>query len=68
MSVMVKMADAEVFLNDVTDFGDGLVPRFFIIGQLRSLCCFSHTDTFFERALKIYTLCHCEERSDVTIL
>lgn len=40
--MMVKMADAEVLLDDVSDFGDALVPLFFISGQLSAPGRFSH--------------------------
>jgi len=43
---MVKMTDAEILLNDVTDFRDGLVPLFFISGQFRTRCRFSHDAVF----------------------
>ena len=36
------MADAEILFNDVTDFGDGLVPFFLIGGQLSTPCSFSN--------------------------
>jgi hypothetical protein len=46
MSEMMKMSDTEVLLNNVTNFRDGLVPFFFIVGQLRSLGRFSHNAVF----------------------
>jgi len=43
---MVKMTDAEVLFNDVTNFRDGLIPRFFIIGKFRARDGFSHDAIF----------------------
>ena len=46
MSVMVKMTDAGVLFDDVTNFRDGLVPFFFVVGQLRARGGFSHDAVF----------------------
>jgi len=42
MSMMVKMADAEILFHDVPDLGDGLVPLFLIWGQSGTSSVLSH--------------------------
>jgi hypothetical protein len=42
MSVMMKMANAEILFNNVADLGDGFIPLYLIGGQLSTPRGFSH--------------------------
>lgn len=47
MSVMMKLANAEILFHDVPDLGDGLIPLYLIRGQLSTPRGFSHNAVLY---------------------